>query len=136
MGSKSDHIEDTLLWVKKAEDDYTSAGILIKSGGAPSVICFLCQQTVEKYLKALLVYFDIPVLYTHELDALADLLPEELDFREKVAGFSELTYYAVDARYPGYGYGNGIEMEEAKNAYKTTEKIRDLVREILSAILE
>jgi HEPN domain-containing protein len=108
MGSKSNHIEDVLLWVKKAEDDFISAEILIKGGGAPSVICFLCQQTVEKYVKALLVYMDIAVLYTHELDALADLLPEEMDFREKIGGFSELTYYAVDARYPGYGYDNGV----------------------------
>lgn len=39
-----------LRWCAKAESDLNAAKILLKSDRPPTdVICFLCQQAVEKY---------------------------------------------------------------------------------------
>ena len=43
----------TQEWVEKAEGDWTSAGreVLVQDNPNYDLICFLCQQCVEKYLK-------------------------------------------------------------------------------------
>jgi HEPN domain-containing protein len=44
-------------WIKKAEEDYETAEYLYKRSKRrfPTSICFHAQQSVEKYLKALLM---------------------------------------------------------------------------------
>jgi HEPN domain-containing protein len=47
-----DHDATTFeTWRLKAEEDFTAASILAEHGGPAATICFLCQQTAEKYLK-------------------------------------------------------------------------------------
>jgi HEPN domain-containing protein len=65
-----------------------------------STICFHCQQAVEKYLKAFLVYKKIEFPKTHDVDFLLSkcisinpLLFEKFDFKN-------LTDFGVDIRYP------------------------------------
>ncbi len=65
----------TAQWVLKAEDDMEIARNLAalakpKRDGA----CFHCQQSAEKYLKALLQELGLAVPRTHELEDLLDLL--------------------------------------------------------------
>ncbi len=62
-------------WVKKAEDDYVSAIDLSRrrKDRVPDVICNHCQQSAEKYLKALLVRHGLAVPKIHDLEDLADL---------------------------------------------------------------
>ena len=45
----------TREWIRKAEDDFRAAGVLA-AGSEPfhDQVCFHCQQSAEKYLKALL----------------------------------------------------------------------------------
>jgi len=133
MADNPNRADDVLLWVKNAEEDYDSAGKLLDAGGAPSVICFLCQQTAEKYLKALLIYQDIEVVYTHELDALVDLIPTELNLEAEIAGYEELTDYAVGVRYPGFG--NEIDATEAGRVFDIASAVREAVRRKLTDIL-
>lgn len=42
-------------WFIKADNDLTSASILLKAKGPPETVCFLCHQSVEKLLKGYLV---------------------------------------------------------------------------------
>ena len=50
----------TLLdeWVEKAEGDYRAAVILnrIRKEPVPDGVCYHCQQSAEKYLKAFLIF--------------------------------------------------------------------------------
>ncbi len=134
MPDNPNRIDDVIFWVKNAEEDYDSAGKLMKAGGAPSVICFLCQQTAEKYFKALLVYRGIEVVYTHELDTLVDSIPAELNLEAEVAGYEELTDYAVNVRYPGFG--NDIDVDEAARVFDIATAVREAVRRRLADILD
>ena len=66
------------------------------------IICYLCQQSVEKYLKGYLVYKntdDLPKI--HNLDALCDMCEVYDDrFDEIKKPCSVLTDYGVQPRYP------------------------------------
>src|SRR5438128_208099 len=93
----------TREWIEKAEEDLRVADMLV--GSQPplhDIVCFHCQQSAEKYLKALLEELNIYVGKTHDLEKLLD----ELVLHHKVLGrfrrgLAFLTRFAVDPRYPG-----------------------------------
>lgn len=61
----------TAQWVRKAEADFAAVEQL--AGARPPVhdpLCFHCQQTAEKYLKALLTEVGVAFPKTHDLDLL------------------------------------------------------------------
>ena len=64
-------------WLLKADHDYGSAHDLIEfsSDCAYDVVCFLCQQCVEKYLKAMLVLNGLDVPRTHDLTQIFAAIP-------------------------------------------------------------
>ncbi len=81
---------DTAEWVEKAEGDFIGATILGKKRSPKTyhLICFACQQSAEKYLKAYLVENNVRFSKTHALRR--ELLPlcEEVD-----GGFRPLGKY-------------------------------------------
>ena len=90
----------TAEWVRKAEDDYQFA----HRGDEPfhDQRCFHCQQSAEKYLKALLVELALPVPRTHNLWDLKILLsPHYSALKVPNRGLIFLTRFAVGTRYPG-----------------------------------
>lgn len=78
------------------------------------IVCFHCQQAVEKYLKALLILNKEPnIPKTHNIDLLLNLCAK---YDKEFLNFtgSELTTYAVDLRYPDILYiPNKKQMNEA-----------------------
>jgi len=78
------------------------------------IICFHCQQAVEKYLKGYLTFQsgEAPPK-THNLVELCTLCQEyDEAFGTLKVGCSKLTMYAVQTRYP-----DGIELEESDMVY-------------------
>jgi HEPN domain-containing protein len=92
----------TREWIRKAEDDYRAAELLLAAGkGLYDQICFHCQQSAEKYLKALLEEHGISVPRSHDLeDLLVLLLPHHGSLGSHRRGLRWLTGFAVDPRYP------------------------------------
>lgn len=89
-------------WVRLADQDLRLARHLssnLKEWKEP--ICFHCQQTVEKFLKALVISQRKPPLETHNLK---QLLIQVRQFGFRVPNIDRdcwpLTRYAVRARYP------------------------------------
>ena len=62
-------------WVAKAEEDFLAASALNPAQLA-GIVCFHCQQSIEKYLKAALVRSGAPVPRTHNLVVLGDMASE------------------------------------------------------------
>ena len=62
-------------WVNKAEADYQSAVALHRRRKAPlpDIVCYLCQQCVEKYLKAYLIAQGSMPPRIHDLEELLNL---------------------------------------------------------------
>ena len=63
-----------------------------------SIICFHCQQAIEKYLKAYLIYNETRPPKTHDLLQLAALCS---DYDQVFVGFEldDFSGYGVDIRY-------------------------------------
>jgi HEPN domain-containing protein len=115
--------------VRKAEKDYRAAERLAASRESfPDQICFFCQQSAEKYLKALLEELGQSVPKTHDLNQLeSHLLPFHAGLLSLHRGLLFLTDFAVDIRYPG----NSASRREAMSALRWAGRVRETCRAIL-----
>jgi HEPN domain-containing protein len=118
----------TLRWIKKAEDDLKTVEYLISFNDFPSnVVCFHCQQAIEKYLKAYLTWVETKVKKVHDLETILNFCIErDKEFKNlNKEEITKLTIYAVEARYPDEYIESSIE--EAKSSYETAKKVREFV---------
>jgi HEPN domain-containing protein len=91
-------------WVAKAEADYATATREKAVADAPNndVICFLCQQCIEKLMKAVLVDQSTVFPRTHDLVELRRLLTAVMpQWSWDETELQTLSLGAVDYRYPG-----------------------------------
>ena len=76
MSAPSPVEEQALTWLRFSEEDLQVASRLMTGAStAPRHACWLSQQAAEKALKAALVLEQIDFPFTHDLDALRNLLP-------------------------------------------------------------
>ncbi len=114
-------------WIDKAEKDLLSAEHELSFPDAVTeTVCFHCQQAVEKYLKAYLVFLGLTFTKTHEIGELitkCENKDREISTLKEEA--DKLTDYAIEIRYPEELVEPTIE--EAKEAFEMAKKIRDFV---------
>ena len=122
------HIEE---WIQKATLDIGSAKVLLESKAEYyDQVCFLCQQAIEKLLKAYLVKNNAEISKTHDL---LKLLVDCSKYNEEFLNWKNvaisLTTYAVDFRYPG----ETALKEEALDSYKfASDFLKFLMKELLN----
>ena len=116
-------------WITGAEHDLGMAELAIANKPEyKDLICFHCQQSAEKYLKAYLIRLDINFKKSHSLIYLLDLLAVGENVPDSLYGTAEiLEDYSVEIRYPG----NGIELnqEDIHEAYQAALKIKGFIKE-------
>lgn len=118
-------------WIEKANKDIKAANRLKEDEDMTEIVCFHCQQAVEKYLKALLIFNNEDVQKTHNIDFLLNKCKIYNKELEKYIGNS-LTDYAVDLRYPDTRYVPTIE--ETKEAVELMNKIIKDVKNTLNVL--
>jgi HEPN domain-containing protein len=112
-------------WLEIANKDLSAAEFLAKTlYPAPyEIICFHCQQAIEKYLKWFLVLHDVDPPKIHDLEELEKLceaiLPQFSEIFEKC---SLLTGYGVVSRYPS---GMQLEKVDMDRALEYAKSIRE-----------
>ncbi len=107
-------VNEACRWLRFSAEDLDVARRLLN--GCPSVprhVCWLSQQSAEKALKAALVLEGVEFPYSHDLDALRNLLPDGWAVRTEYPDLAELTEWAVEARYPGE-WPEATEEEETR----------------------
>jgi HEPN domain-containing protein len=89
-------------WLDKAAGDLDVARLILRASRPRlDVCCFLCQQTIEKGLKAFLIYHEQKPPRTHDLRELLQLCSAINPSLSALAtSCTPLTAFAVDARYP------------------------------------
>lgn len=114
-------------WFDVAEKDLQTANVLIVQDlWAYDILCFHCQQSAEKYLKALLVYYDTEPPKVHDIRQLLAML---LSLNEEVLSLQDavdLNDYAVRYRYPDH-----LEIDDkeiALRAIRLANVVKNLVR--------
>lgn len=114
-------------WVAKAEEDLKAATHILKLGRScpTAMVCFHAQQSVEKYLKAYLVYRGTPFPKTHDIEELIARIPNHARPSLTVEEQALLTEYAVGPRYPGW---RDVSLSEARRAVALARRVRKQIR--------
>lgn len=95
------HEEEARRWLAYAAEDLVTAEGIARSRTMPSRnACYHAQQTVEKALKAALIFLQIRFPFRHDLNELRDLLPNGWTVKIQHPNLSALTLWVVEARYP------------------------------------
>jgi HEPN domain-containing protein len=114
-------------WVKKAEEDYLAAVDLARRRKRQlhNLVCFHCQQSAEKYLKARIEEAGLRIARTHDLESLLNIVIQaEPLWAALRPALQNLTDFAVDFRYPG----NEASKQDAKTAIRDCKAIRKEAR--------
>ena len=113
-------------WQRLAEQDLNSAGYLLSMRPVPlEIVCYLCQQSAEKYLKGYLVLYGINPPKIHDLNELRKLCSGLSDtFKDIADQCSDLTAYGVQPRYP---MELMLEEQDMRQALNSAKAIRDFV---------
>jgi len=122
--------EELQEWLEKADWDWRSAG---DSLGLPVVnaglVVFLCQQSIEKIIKAAIIARGETPPKIHDLISLSRRLSRlEPGWKWDEKELERLTKGAVDYRYPGIK----ISVGSAKEAYEIAGRLRTAVLPLLS----
>ena len=114
-------------WLTKASNDLKVAEHVLaspKDEVITDAVCFHAQQAAEKFLKAYLVTRNVDFGKTHNLEFLVELCAKvDNEFNDVDVG--NLTFYAVEVRYPDEFYTPTIE--EAQNSIKIAKKIEAFI---------
>ncbi len=114
-------------WTQKAEADFANARILLRQRKTflPDNICWSCQQSAEKYLKAYLVRHKIEYPRRHDLVQLRNLCADaDPDFGLIAEAVATLDQFCTDIRYPGVE----ATLEDARQSFGALKQLRAFVR--------
>ncbi|KXK56157.1 MAG: HEPN domain protein [Chlorobi bacterium OLB5] len=114
-------------WLISANNDFMAAGNLLfveKDKIITNVICYLAQQSCEKFLKAFLLFKTAPFPKTHNLELLIEKCKQaDAEFPDLDTG--RLTSYNISMRYPDEFRIPSID--EAKESYVSSKSVRNTV---------
>jgi HEPN domain-containing protein len=116
---------ESLQWIQFALEDLKSAKLILDSSNdwvVPRNVCYLSQQSVEKFLKAIYIFENQRFHKVHDLDSLKNNLPASWnDFGNQITNLAQLTDWAIEGRYPGEY--EAATIEDANLAYSHAKEI-------------
>jgi HEPN domain-containing protein len=123
----NERAEEIIKWIIKADHDLGTAKItFLHIPEYLDTVTFHCQQAVEKYLKAYLIYLSTEFKFSHDLIYLLDLISnKDSDFNIYYDSVSELQGYAVEVRYPNETIY--LSKEQVEKAILIAKEIRGIV---------
>jgi len=109
-------LERALSNLERARLDRLSPHILYED------LCYDCQQSVEKAIKALMVLKNIKFEFTHNIGLLIKTLEDNaLNVPDNIKKSASLSVYAVRTRYPGED--EPVTKKEFSEALKLAELV-------------
>lgn len=119
-------------WFERAQADYDFAKMGLEQTQHYGQVCFLCHQTVEKYLKGFLVAHGIKPEKTHFLGMLVEQCVEaDAAFRDWINACRRLERHYIAPRYPVPMAGE-YKRRDAEEALRVAESIMSLVERNLT----
>ena len=113
-------------WLDKANGDLRTARREFDTKEAPTydAVCYHCQQSVEKAMKAVLIHNAVAPPYVHDLLCLDELLRETCpSWTCDVEDLRLLTHGGIAFRYPG----ESATRDHASQALDACIRLRDLL---------
>ncbi len=121
-----DRISIAKEWLEYALRDISAAEFLMKMTPVPTeIICYHCQQSAEKSLKAYLAYNSKVIPRVHDLTFLLEkcvAIDENLKDLHDAA--LDLSDYSVVVRYP---FTIDLYIEDARKAINDAQKVKSAI---------
>lgn len=123
----NEQVKEISQWIIKGDHDLGTAKItFLHIPEFLDTVTFHCQQAVEKYLKAYLIFQSVSFRFSHDLIYLLDMITvNDADFNCFYDSLSELQGYAVEIRYPNDTIF--LSEEKVEDVMRLAKKIRDFV---------
>ena len=121
-------------WLKLAKDDLEAAQNLIHLYHLTNIIAWHSQQCVEKSFKAVLEYFKMDVLHTHDLLKLHKLIEKKLTFNIDEPSLIEINEIYSETRYPSLAGSTPYGQPSAEEATKFLEFAEYIYNNILKQV--
>jgi HEPN domain-containing protein len=111
-------------WLVLANADLANALNTFRTEADPTntTICFHVQQSVEKFIKSVLVFNGVSFPKTHDIAELMSLSRPHLNFSRIILNPDLISQYAVSTRYPGAW--SEITREEVEAALDVAYKVQ------------
>jgi HEPN domain-containing protein len=112
-------------WLERAEYDLETAMAMLEAKRY-LYVAYMCQQAIEKLLKAIIAQHGKENLPIHNLNRLAELAELSGELRgEQVDLMAELTAYNIEARYGDYkeSLSEVVDIQRAKKMYEQTKEL-------------
>lgn len=131
---KNSNNEYVKEWLRYAKDSMIAAKMGIKKDPENEhyqpfhTICFLCQNSAEKYLKAFLIWKGWILQKIHDLEKLlAEAIIFDVECKILENECKLLNDYITETRYPSDLPWDSIGEKEAKEAIKAVEIIEQFI---------
>ena len=120
-------VNEIKQWIEKGDHDLGTAKVTyLYIPEYLDTVTYHCQQAVEKYLKAYLIFKSTSFRFSHDLIYLLDLITQnDPDFGNFYDSASELQGYAIEVRYPNETIY--LSNEKVEKAMKIAKDVRDIV---------
>lgn len=112
-------------WVERSQYDLDTAKIMFDTGRY-LYVAYMCQQSIEKMIKAIIAQQGKENYPIHNLNRLAGIAEINRELTSDQFNFlAELTPYHIEARYGDYkeSLSEIIDAKKAEYVYKKTQEI-------------
>ncbi len=112
-------------WIERSRYDFDTAKAMLDAGRY-LYVGYMCQQAIEKLLKALIANQNKENMPIHNLNRLAEVAAvTDLLSQEQINFLAELTPFCIEARYGDFkeSLSEIINKEKAKEVYQKTEEM-------------
>jgi HEPN domain-containing protein len=123
-------------WVQYAQEDYNLAVTIVKTHSPYPVpiriVCYQCQQSAEKILKAYMIAKEGERTKTHDLEKLLEQCARHSsDFSRFDTACATLSTYVAASRYPSNMGLTELRMKQAmRDAFRILEFVKSKLREL------
>lgn len=118
-------------WLDMAIRDLKSAKVLFEHDCGNDYVAFHCQQTIEKALKALIIYLYATLEQGHSLLYLCKkVMVQREEFSQYLKDCAFVNQYYIETRYPNEN-AITVSNEETENCLNIAENILNAVKEVI-----
>lgn len=114
-------------WLKKADNELNRAQNCA-SGLDVDGACYNSQQSIEKALKAALVFENINPPYVHDLENLCDLLPDGWSVKSTPYNLERISVWNVTTRYPIEDDGETLDGDDVSYGLSAAQDICNSIK--------
>jgi HEPN domain-containing protein len=120
-------------WLQKAKEDYQFACSVIEDSPFYAQICFHLHQSAVKYLKSLIIAYELEFKKIHDLPVLLKLcLDVDSELKALLEGCTFLNAFYIESRYPVH-WPTEYTKEMALKAKACVEQISDVIVHVIGS---